>query len=75
MRKAEAFFHRAFTDTDPRDISLSYVHEALSIVDQVVDLAFENRLEVGLHLATGHFHEDSQRHSGAGLDFLEVRSR
>ncbi len=46
MGQVEALFHGALTDTHPRDVSLPYVHEALSIVDQVVDLALEDRLEV-----------------------------
>ncbi len=75
MCKAEALFYRAFSDTNPRDIPLTYMHDALGIVYQMVDLAFENGLEVALHLASGNLDEDAQWQPGAGLDVLEVRSR
>ena len=70
--KAEAFFHSAFSDTNPRDIPLADVHDALGIVDQVVDLTLENGLEVGLHLTAGNLDEDTQRHPGTGFNVFEV---
>ena len=50
----KALVHSALTDSNPGDITLSDMHDALSIIDQVVNLAFENRFEVGLELASRH---------------------
>ncbi len=35
---------------------------AAGAVDKVVDLALQHRLKVGLHLATGHLHNDAHVH-------------
>jgi len=34
------------------------MHDALDIVDQVMELALEDGFEVRLHLTAGHFNED-----------------
>ncbi len=56
----EALVLGGFADADPVDVALAHVPDAFGAVDQVVDLAFENRLEVGLHLASGNFHPDAE---------------
>ena len=42
-------------------------------VDEVVDLAFEHRLEVRLHLPPGDFDHDAHIHGALGCDIGEVR--
>ena len=58
---AEALFLRRLADAHPDDVALAHVPDAFGAVDQMVNLAFEDRLEVGLHLASGDFDPDGQR--------------
>ena len=57
----EAFFHSLFADTQPGDISLSDMHDTLSIVNQMVNLPFQNRFVIGFIIAAGNFNLDCQR--------------
>jgi len=43
---------------NPGDVALTDVHDALDIVDEMVDLALDDRLEVGLELAAGNLDVD-----------------
>ncbi len=62
---AEALVVGRPAQADPGDVALADVHDALGVVDQVVDLALEDGLEVGLHLAPGHLDEDAQGQAAA----------
>ena len=57
----KALAARGLADADPVDVALAHVPHALGAVDQVMDLALENRLEIGLHLAARHLDPDAQR--------------
>ena len=57
--QGEALFYSRFTDPDPCDVSLSDVHDALGIVDQMVDLSLQNGFKVDLHLASGYLYVDA----------------
>ena len=46
----EAFFHGLFADAQPGDVSLADVHDALGVVDEVVNLPFQNRFVIVLHM-------------------------
>ncbi len=67
--QGKALFHGGLADADPGDVALADVHDALDVVDQMVDLALQDGLEVGLHLAAGHLHENAH---GEGVAFLQV---
>ncbi len=56
-------------DTDPGDIALADVHHTLDVVDQVMDLALDDRLEIGLELASGHLDINTQRQ---GVPFFQI---
>ena len=60
----EALVFGGLADADPVDVTLAHVPDAFGAVDQVVDLALEDGLEVGLHLAPGHFHPDADGQRG-----------
>ena len=55
VAESHALFKGIFGHADPDDIALSHVPDSFSPVDQVMDLPFENRLEIGLHLSACHF--------------------
>jgi allantoin racemase len=63
VAEPESLFHRLAGKPEPDDVALPDVHDALGIVDQVVDLSLEDRLEVLLHLPSRHLHHerDGQR--------------
>ena len=65
----EAFVLGRLADADPVDVALAHVPDAFGAVDQVMDLAFQNRLEVRLHLAAGNFHPDADGQSRQVLGF------
>jgi hypothetical protein len=56
----ETLFDGGLADTHPGDVALADVHDALDIVDQMVNLALQDRLEVGLHFPAGHLDENAQ---------------
>src|SRR3990172_3754696 len=58
----EALLGRRVADPDPGDIALANVLDARGPVDEVMDLTFEHRLEVLLHLAPGDLDDDPQVH-------------
>ena len=59
--QGEALFHRGLADAEPGDVPLPDVHDALGVVDQVVNLPLQDGLEVGLEVPAGHFHHHGQR--------------
>ena len=65
MLQGEASVHGGGAHPDPGDVALSDVHDALGVVDQVVNLAFQDGFEVFLELAARHFHVDGQRQGAA----------
>ena len=69
----EALFHGLFADAHPGDIALADVHDALGVVDQVVNLALQDRFVVLLHLASGHLHDDGQGQLGSGRNIGNLR--
>ena len=52
----------------PDDVTLAHVPDAFATVEQVVNLALENRFEIGLHLASGNFDPNTERQRRAGLN-------
>ena len=72
--QGEAFFHGPFSDPDPGDVPLPDVHDALGVIDQVVDLPLQDGLEVFLHLPAGHLGEDGQGKLAGRGDVLDVRA-
>ena len=72
--EGEALFHRTLADAHPHDVALADVHDALDIVDQVVELTLQNRLEVRLHLAAGDLHQNGDGQVLALLDIADVRA-
>ena len=70
--EVEALLRRRLADADPGDVPLAYVLHSRGGVEEVVDLAFQHRLEVLLHLAPGHLHHDAQVHGPAHLHVLEA---
>ena len=72
MAQAQALGKAGLGHARPDDVALAHVPDAFGAVDQVVNLALEDRLEVGLHLAPGHLDPDRQRQRGAGLDLVDV---
>ena len=67
MAQAQALGEAALGDARPDDVALAHVPDAFGAVDQVVDLPFEDRLEIGLHLPARHLDPDGQRQRGARL--------
>ncbi|MEJ2561680.1 MAG: hypothetical protein P8Z42_03225 [Anaerolineales bacterium] len=70
----EAFFGGRLADADPGNVALTDVLDAGPAVDDVVDLAFEHRLEIFFHLASGDFHQNAQIHAALVFQFLETVS-
>ncbi len=65
----KALFDGGFADPDPGDIALADMHDALNVVDQVMDLTLDDRLEIRLKFATGDLDINAQRH---GLALFKV---
>ena len=74
MLEPEALFHGLFADAHPGDIALADVHDALGVVDEVVNLALQDRLVVLLHLAAGHLHDDGQGQLRTGRHIGQLRA-
>ena len=68
----KALLEALLGDPGPDDVALAHVPEAGGAVQEVVDLALENRLEVGLHLAPGHLDPDPERQGRAFLHRIDV---
>ena len=65
----------ALADARPGDVALAVVLDALDAVDEVVELALEDGLEVGLHLAAGDVDDHAERQGAALLDARRGRGR
>jgi len=61
-------------DARPDDVALPHVPDALGAVDEVMDLALEDRLEVGLHFASRDLDPDGEGEGGTGGNLVNVRS-
>src|SRR5512139_902394 len=72
MLQRKALLHRGFADSVPGNVALADVHNALSVIHQVVDLTLEDRLIVLLHLPTGNLDYNRQRQVGPRLHILHV---
>ena len=70
--QAQSLGKAVLRDAGPDDVALAHVPDAFGTVDHVVDLALQDRFEIALHLAAGHFDPDRQRHRGAGLDGVDI---
>ena len=58
--RVKPFSTAALAHTHPRDITLSDMHDVLDIVDQMMDLTFQDRLKISLELTAGHLDIDTQ---------------
>jgi len=67
--QGKALLDSRLADTNPGDIPLADMHDALDIVDQMVNLPLHDRLKVGLEFASGNLHEDTERQ---GVPFLHI---
>ena len=74
VTQAQAPGKAGLGDAGPDDVALAHVPDAFGAVDQVVDLALEDGLEVGLHLSAGHLDPDGQGQGRAGLNAVDVRA-
>ena len=72
--QVETFVGGPIRDAYPGDVALSNVLDAGSAVDEVVDLPFQDRLEVLLHLPAGNLNNDAHVGRTLGRDILERRS-
>ena len=54
MIQIEALIGCGCADADPGDVALADVLNARGAIDEVMDLALEDWLEILIHLATGH---------------------
>jgi len=61
VAQPEALGKRPFAEADPGDVALALVLKALGAIEEMMDLPFEHRLEVFLHLAAGHLYDDGKR--------------
>jgi hypothetical protein len=50
------------------------MHNALSVVDQVMYLAFKDRFKIILHLTSSHFNANRHRQPGIGGDIIYLRT-
>ena len=50
------------------------MHDSLNIVDQVMNLALEDRFEIFLHFTTGHLNINSQGEGFALFEIGDVRT-
>ena len=69
----KAFVGGAVGNTNPGNIPLANVLDARSAVDEVMDLPFQHRLEIFLHLPPGHIDDNAQIHRPLVRDVAEVR--
>ncbi len=73
--QGEAFFHGGLADPDPGNIPLSDVHDALNIVDEMVDLAFQNGFKIGLEFPARYLDINAKREGAAFFDILQDPDR
>ena len=71
----EAGGHGLLADAFPDDVALADVQEAFGLVQEVVQLTFEDGLEVLLHLAAGDLDQQAVRDGRARLDLVRRRDR
>ncbi len=73
MGEAKSLLHSPFADPYPGDVPLTDMHHSLGIVDEMVDLALENRFKVLLHLPARHFSDDGNGKSSRRFCLIEIR--
>ena len=72
--QGKTFIHCGLADPDPGNVPLSDVHDALNIVDEMVNLAFQNWFKIGLEFPACYLNINSQRESAAFFNILQIRS-
>ena len=72
MLQVEALFGICVGNANPGDIALADVLDARGAVDEIVDLAFQDRLEVFLHLPSGDLYDDAHVHIALRRDLVEA---
>ncbi len=72
--EVKALVVRAFADADPGDVTLADVLDAGGAVDEIVHLAFQDRLKVGLHLAPGNPDDDPHVHRALVRNLVKARA-
>ena len=70
----ETLFKRFFADTQPVYIPLAHVPDSLGLIDECMDLPFENRFEISLHFSPRTFGYDSQRELSSCFDRINFRT-
>jgi len=50
------------------------MHDPLGIVDEMMDLTFQNRLKILLHLSSSHFRDNGKRELRRGLNAVQLRA-
>ncbi len=68
----EALFRGGLAQANPGDVALTDVLDARGTVDEVMDLTFEHRLKVLLHLAASHLDHDAHVHGAFCGHLVEV---
>ena len=74
MVQVETLFGSRGGYPDPGDITLPDVLYPRGAIDEVVNLALEDRFEILLHLPSSDFYQDAKIHITLFFDFLEFRS-
>src|SRR3989304_1531195 len=65
MLKCESFPFRIMVYPYPVNIPLAHVPYTLGLIDIRMDLSFDNRFKVLLHLSSRNINNDSERHLSA----------
>ncbi len=72
--QGKAFFNGRFADPDPGDIALADMHDALNVIDQMMDLTLDDRLKIRLKFTPGDLDINAQRHGLALFNLGNVRA-
>ena len=75
VAQSQAPGEAVFGNASPDDVALAHMPETLGAVEQVVDLAFENGLKIGLHFAAGDFDPDGQGQGGSFWHAVDIGGR
>ena len=74
MLEPESLVKSGLAHPYPRNIPLTDVHHTLGIIDQMVDLPLQNRLEILLHLPSGHLSDHREGELRTFRDLVQIRT-